>query len=602
MKKIRLHWLAPEHGKLRTKLLCAYFLLVVLPLGLFTLYSYSRIRSVAREQTFSAAQNAFDSSAASVQQALDKLDQVLDILAADPLVYAMASNDPGDITYIKRLEDTDQLALTFQHLRKLSGVARIRLYADNDYLYASGQNNILQADEAAETGWYQTVFQADGRSWFSPVDFADEPKEEQQLFSAMQVIYNPRAVMEPLAILRADTDAAYILQYFNAPPVVENGSLLLLRGTQVLCASDGTLTEQEQAGLARNMPVSGGSWQPVEWEGLRYYVQWRKLDGADWHMANILPAADVFRLSRELRLEMLAVVMVLGIASYLLAYMISQSTLNRISLFAKTMETVEKGNVRTRLAPKGDDEIAQLMGSFDRMMDRIDNLMEERVEYARQIKHLELKALQAQINPHFLYNSLDLINCTAISRNVPEISRMVRSLGQFYRASLSHGKEVIPLADEIRHAKLYMEIQNMRFDNRLRTEWQLDESASQCQVIKIILQPLIENAMIHGIFEKPSKTGTIRVCTKRDHDLLQITIEDDGVGMDETARLANFSTSASSITDTEGGYGVRNICDRIHIVYGAPYGLFCESTPGLGTKVTVLLPAVEPKPEESPKE
>ena len=236
------------------------------------------------------------------------------------------------------------------------------------------------------------------------------------------------------------------------------------------------------------------------------------------------------------------------------------------------------------------------------MMDRIDSLMEERVEYARQIKHLELKALQAQINPHFLYNSLDLINCTAISRNVPEISRMVRSLGQFYRASLSHGKEVIPLADEIRHARLYMEIQNMRFDNRLQTEWQLDESAGLCQVIKIILQPLIENAMIHGIFEKPSKTGTIRVCTRREGGLLRITVEDDGVGMNEAARLANFSPSSPGSTETEGGYGVRNICDRLHIVYGDPYGLFCESVPGRGTKVTILLPAVEPKPAESQDE
>ena len=258
---------------------------------------------------------------------------------------------------------------------------------------------------------------------------------------------------------------------------------------------------------------------------------------------------------------------------------------------------VEQGDVRTRLHPEGNDEIAQLMGGFDQMMDRIDRLMEERVEYARQIKHLELKALQAQINPHFLYNSLDLINCTAISRNVPEISRMVRSLGQFYRASLSHGREVIPLADEIRHAQLYVDIQNMRFDNRVRVEWQLDEGAGQCQVIKIILQPLIENAMIHGIFEKPSKTGTIRVRTQRDGELLRITIEDDGAGMEEATRLANFSPTPSGNRETEGGYGVRNICDRLRIVYGEPYGLFCESAPGEGTQVTVLLPAIEEREE-----
>lgn len=597
MKRFHLRWLSPERGKLKTKLLCVYFLLVVLPLGLFTLYAYSRIRSTAREQALSAAQNAFDSSAASVQQALDTLDEVLDILAADPLVYAMASNDPADFSYIRRLEDSDQLELTFQHLRKLSGVAQIRLYVDNGYLYTSKRSSIMQAEEAAGSGWYEAVASGDRRSWFAPADFSDQPEAERQRFAAVRVIYNPRAVLEPLAVLRADAEAAYILQYFNAPPVVENGSLLLLREDQVLCASSGKLTEAEQAGLAGRIPAPGGGWEPVEWEGRRYYAQCRELEGADWRMASILPAAGVFRLSTELRLEMLAVVVALGVAAYLLAYAISQSTLNRVSLFAKTMEAVEQGDVRTRLKPEGDDEIAQLMGGFDRMMDRIDGLMEERVEYARQIKHLELKALQAQINPHFLYNSLDLINCTAISRNVPEISRMVRALGQFYRASLSRGREVIPLADEIRHVQLYVDIQNMRFDDRVRVEWQLDESAGQCQVIKIILQPLIENAMIHGIFEKPSKTGTIRVCTRREGSQLRITIEDDGAGMDEAARLANFSPTPPGGGDTEGGYGVRNICDRLRIVYGEPYGLFCESTPGKGTRVTVLLPAIEPEEE-----
>ena len=118
-----------------------------------------------------------------------------------------------------------------------------------------------------------------------------------------------------------------------------------------------------------------------------------------------------------------------------------------------------------------------------------------------------------------------------------------------------------------------------------------------CQVIKIILQPLIENAMIHGIFEKPSKTGTILVRTRREGDRIRITIEDDGVGMDEAARLANFSPAPPGGWDTEGGYGVRNICDRLRIVYGEPYGLFCESVLGEGTKVTVLLPAIGPEEE-----
>ena len=598
MKKTRLQWHPLARGKLRGKLLCVYFLLVVLPLGLFTIYAYSRIRGVVREQTFSAAQNAFDSSAVSVQQVLDKLDEVLDILTADPLVYTMASNDPEDYTYIRRLEDSDQLVQTFLHLRKLSGVTQIRLYVNNDYLYTASQSSITQAGEVAGSAWYAAASRSSQRSWFSPADLSDQPEEERQRFSSTQVIYDPRSVMEPLAILRVDTDAAYIRQFLDSAPVVEDGTLMLLRGSQVLCASGGRLPDEVQTALAPLLPAPGRSWTPVEWDGRQYYAQCQRLEGSDWTITSVLPAAGVFRLSHELRLEMLAIVVLLGIAAYLLAYRISRSTLERISRLAKTMETVEQGDVMTRLVPEGSDEIAQLMDGFNRMMDRIDRLMEERVEYARQIKHLELKALQAQINPHFLYNSLDIINCTAISRNVPEISRMVRSLGQFYRASLSQGKEVIPLEDEIRHAQLYVDIQNMRFDDRIHVEWDLDGSAGRCQVIKIILQPLIENAIIHGIFETPSKTGTIRVRTERENGVLRMTIQDDGAGMDEATRLANFSPTPPGGAEAKGGYGVRNICDRLRIVYGEPYGLSCESAPGQGTTVTVLIPAIDPPPDE----
>ncbi len=216
--------------------------------------------------------------------------------------------------------------------------------------------------------------------------------------------------------------------------------------------------------------------------------------------------------------------------------------------------------------------------------------------YGQQIKNLELKALQAQINPHFLYNSLDLINCTAISHSVPQISRMVKALGQFYRLSLSGGNEQILLAGEMKHARLYVDIQNMRFEDSIQAHWSLDEDAGRCLIIKIILQPLIENAILHGIFEKDSKRGNLWVSARRNADVITITIEDDGVGMNEEELYAAFfSAERKSLSETSGGYGVRNICDRLLIAYGEPYGLSCESTPGRGTTVTISIPAIEPE-------
>lgn len=287
-------------------------------------------------------------------------------------------------------------------------------------------------------------------------------------------------------------------------------------------------------------------------------------------------------------------VLILTVLAYLIAYFMSRSALDRLSLLTQTMQAVENGNTDVRMEPSGDDEIAQLIGSFNQMMDEMDALMEEKVEYGRQIKNLELKALQAQINPHFLYNSLDLINCTAISHNIPEISKMVNALSKFYRLSLSKGQEIISLRDEIKHVNLYLQIQNLRFDNRIQVMWDLDPEADDCRVIKIILQPLIENAVIHGIFEKPSKSGCLNISTRRSQDDIYITIQDDGVGMDAQTLTKNFTPSVSGeIADTTGGYGVRNIHDRIKLAYGERYGLSCTSTIGKGTTVTVHIPAID---------
>ena len=379
------------------------------------------------------------------------------------------------------------------------------------------------------------------------------------------MVYNPRSVKEPLAILRADIDARRVQELVSGTSITENGLLLLLRGDEVLLASDPDIPLSRLDTLVEQLHGScAGAWATIQANGTDYYVQSKGIGPSGWRIASILPYRDVFRLSHELSIEMLVIVIAVALAAYLLAYLISQSTLKRISQLTGTMQAVEKGNVTVRLEPSGNDEIAQMMDGFNQMMDRVDTLMEERLEYGRQIKNLELKALQAQINPHFLYNSLDLINCTAISRNVPEISRMVNALGRFYRLSLSKGREVIPLSDEPA-TRSFMWKSRICGSRKLRSvRWALDPAAAQCRIIKIVLQPLIENAIIHGIFEKPSKCGRLAVAVRREPDGIRITIEDDGVGMDEATLLSNFSPAApGQITATPGGYGVRNIQDRL---------------------------------------
>ena len=603
MKSKLLQWLqwSAVRGKLAGRLMCIYFLLIVLPLGMFSFYAYMRVRDMIQEQTFLAAQNAFDDTCMSLEHLLGRSDGVIDILATDPLIYTVASNDPRDYTYIRRLEDSDQLAATFAHLRMLADVDLIRLYVNNDYPYSNANTGIVRTEEVEKIEWYQTASADSRRLWCAPSDFEDASgSPDTPCFSSLQMIYDPRNIREPLALLRVDIDAARVEELVNGTSVTENGLILLLREDDILFSSNAALPIPHVDTLVKQVEgLATDTWETIRAEGTEYYVRCKRIGPSDWYITSILPHRDVFRLSRELSAEMLVIVVCVALTAYLLACLISRSTLKRMKQLTATMQAVENGNVAVRLVPSGNDEITRMMEGFNQMMDRVDTLMEESVEQGLQIKNLELKALQAQINPHFLYNSLDLINCTAIDRNVPEISRMVNALGKFYRLSLSKGREVISLAEELRHAQLYVEIQNLRFENRILATWDTDASADRCQIIKIVLQPIIENAILHGIFEKPSKSGHLNVRVRRYDDGIRITVEDDGVGMDQKTLAESFSRiTPPGHATVSGGYGIRNIAERLTLAYGSPYGLSCESSPGKGTTVTVHIPAILPEEEQ----
>ena len=580
---------------LRGKLLWIYFILLLIPLGLFTFYAFYRISSVVQKQTFTAAQKTFEDTAATVNNQIERLDGVLDILSMDSTIYRVAAMDQINYSYEQRLRDSKQMNTTFQHLKALSNMDRIQLYVHNDYLYTDQQHIIMTTEELEHSNWFLTLEPKTTSYWFAPGDFYDQADAEKHWFSAMRMIYDPSSIISPLAVIRADISEKNILDSISRTSITPNGFFLLLRDQELLLSSNQDIDAHLQDDLISKLPnLATGTWERITSQNKIYYLQYQTLGNNSWLLATILPYDDIFSLSREMREEMLIVVILLGSIAYSLAYAISQSTLKRVSLLTQAMQAVEVGDVTVRPKPMGKDEIGQLTGNFVRMMDRLDTLMEEKVEYGRQIKNLELKALQAQINPHFLYNSLDLISCTAIMHNVPEISTMVNALAKFYKLSLSRGREVITISEELTHARLYLQIQNLRFDNKVNVIWQVEEELLDCQIIKIVLQPILENAIIHGIFEKETKTGTLEMSAFRYEKGIQIVVKDDGVGMEESTLLANFGPTKEEITETTGGYGVRNINDRLHLAYGNDYGLACETTLGKGTTVTISIPEILP--------
>lgn len=239
----------------------------------------------------------------------------------------------------------------------------------------------------------------------------------------------------------------------------------------------------------------------------------------------------------------------------------------------------------------GNDEIAYLSAAFNEMVDRINNLIDELYEQDIRQKNHELQALQAQINPHFLYNTLEIVNCMALLRNAPEIGNMVKTLASIMRYSISFKEVIVPIEMEMQHLRNYMFIQTERDKDRLSVEYNIDERIHDSPILKLTLQPIAENAVIHA-FKGIQSNNTITITGSIIDERIRICIIDNGVGMDKKAisRLLNSDAEYFSQDNAHAGIGVGNVNRRLKLTFGGDYGLKVLSEVGKGTTVEVWLP------------
>lgn len=249
------------------------------------------------------------------------------------------------------------------------------------------------------------------------------------------------------------------------------------------------------------------------------------------------------------------------------------------------MKKAETGDFNIPIAPYSKDEIGELNRSFNVMLTKLSLLLDESYRLGKEKKNEQLKALQVQINPHFLYNTLDMINLLAINGDTTKIQTAIQELSRFYRLSLNSGCDETTLEDELEHIRHYVKIQNLRFENNINLEINVPSELLTFKMFKICLQPLVENAIYHGILEKDSESGKIQIEAYQEGIYFYIIIRDDGVGMD----LETMERLLEKPIDTHGGYGVYNVQERIKINYGNDCGISYESDLGTGTMVILKL-------------
>ncbi|NLN41279.1 MAG: sensor histidine kinase [Clostridiales bacterium] len=325
----------------------------------------------------------------------------------------------------------------------------------------------------------------------------------------------------------------------------------------------------------------------LEFENQRFIASTVPISRIGCSLVGISPLTTFMADNGDYRTMILVVIAISLILFGTIIHLVANRLTKRLKILVKALKSMRNDNINVKIPVVSHDEIGELAVSFNLMTDRIYELIERVYKAQIMEKEYELKALEAHINPHFLYNSLSTISWMARKINAENIDNMAFLLSKFYRLVLSKGNSVITVQGEINHLKAYVEIERTRFGDSFQVIYDVDPESLDCKMIKIILQPIVENSIKHGLAAKDYR-GTIIVRVKQDREYLYLTVIDDGIGMD--SQVLESLNRGEDLFNSESGYGIRNIRERIKAVYGEKGQINIFSRPGVGCTVNITIP------------
>jgi len=473
-------------------------------------------------------------------------------------------------------------------------VASDGTYISNE-MYARTQRSLIEEDwyreAVANEGIFSIIGHPSGRNIASHVNYGDD-----EVVSAVRAILDPET-QRVKGVVLIDLKLRVIAETLQNVRFGKSGFLMIVddRGDEIYMPPSALAGRIDAAWFADG--TSGVVSRTVE--GRTYQLIYRKSQFTNWTTVGVFSAEETAGEVREIRLYLVSFVFLLCLLGIAASYVLSYSISRPILQLATMMRRAEDGNLSVRFPGERRDEVGMLGRSFNNMLTQIERLIELVGLEQRKKREAELRSLQAQIKPHFLYNTLDTIQWLGRKSGAADVVEVVASLSRLFRIGLSRGNEMIPLKDEIEHVRHYLVIQKLRYKDKLDYSIDVEPSIEPLAVLKLILQPIVENAIYHGIKERRGP-GRIRISASRGERGIDIVVEDDGVGMPEDAlrklrdKLAIERGGEAAVEgEGEGGYGLLNVQERIRIGYGAPYGLSVDSEPGRGTRVAVLHPVLE---------
>ena len=587
--------------KLQSKFTLALTLIVVIPAILVAVFFYSQLYDMVVSNTIRKEQEISSKTAPLIEETVSRVTDAYEELASlaffKTIFHNPVSTPLGELTHT---QDAEDFRKKVNEIADKNPVNAIRIYlqtpASQNSLFVSEntRDTFLPMSSARGTYWYGIFQGSHVTELFCPPFYLGTKERENcgdlayirkisinyynNVYDAYVVLYYSSSAFEKILSdnLALSGSVSYIINDRNSTVASSNDSLsgiywLDYESIQDAFMSSNNFVEQNILGET-------------------VYAGFYSITEPKWYMVTILPSQPLINQSNQIILQLLGIYLAILIFAIVLANFLARSITNRLSSVISQMKKVRQGPPVPMESPQAHDEIGDLIDTYNYMTRKMDELIQKQAKASEDLRIAEFNSLQAQINPHFLYNTMDMINWLALQGHTSEVSTAVQNLSRFYKLTLSRKKGISTIEREEEHVSIYISLQNMRYHDSIDFISDIPDELLEYQIPKLTLQPVVENAILHGILEKETKSGTIVLTGWLEDTDVVLLISDDGVGISPEKMSTILSGTGQS---SSGGTNIAiyNTHRRLQILYGQKYGLTYTSTPGQGTEVQIRIPA-----------
>ena len=562
MKRIRKKF---RDMKYRHKLTILLVISSLVPMTMLALYSHNSMSRLVRHNEVEDTSSILEQTRESIDSQIEVYTGLINYLTYSPDIEEVINEKNMDnyVAYAKYTQIVDPLLTVPKSYH--DAINQIQIFADS--IKVRHEYTLVPMDEIGQEWWSSQLNDEVQVQWLV--------NTEKPEIAAVRNIYDGR---NRTAVLCITLDYNKIFKPLKNIISDESGTMVLDQ-SQNIVYRDENIQDNDLADLRESDKI-------LEQISKEYVAVNSTSQNTGWKFYLYKTKKSVEKSVYQMLLAEIPLIAGCVLIIFILGMAFSRLFTRKIEMLTENMDQVNHGSREVTVTSDAEDEVGVLIRSFRRMMGEIDRLISEVYENKIALKEFELKALTAQINPHFLYNSLSIINWMAIKSGQKEISKVTLDLSTFYRTALSKGEDMVTVENCIRNIEAYLSIQLVMHDNDFTVEWKIDPQVKTEKVPKLILQPVVENALEHGLDVKEEGDKILKLSFLDAGDAVLLRVEDNGMGMEQ-------SVAESLVTYQAEGYGLKNVNDRICLLYGEEYKIRITSSVGKGTVVEMRIPKGE---------